>query len=99
MQALDASDDSPIAGVEARTDSDGNYSVTVPAQAQVRIRVLAQLLKDDAPPTWDFSVVDNGGVIGDDPKPMYVLDGDAFDSGVQDWLVNLNADSGWDGAA
>ena len=99
VQALDASDDSPIAGVEVRTDSDGNYSVTVPAQAQVRIRVLAQLLKDDAPPTWDFSVVDNGGVIGDDPKPMYVLDGDAFDSGVQDWLVNLNADSGWDGAA
>ncbi len=99
VQALDASNDSPIAGVEARTDSDGIYSVTVPAQSQVRIRVLAQLLKDDAPPTWDFSVVDNGGVIGDDPKPMYVLDGDEFDSGVQDWNVNLNAGSGWDGAA
>ena len=99
VQALDASDDSPIAGVEASTDSDGNFSLTIPSQTLVRIRVLAQLLKDDASPTWNFSVVDNGGVISNDPKPMYVLDGDEFDSGVQDWIVNLNASSGWDGAA
>ncbi|MGW8369996.1 MAG: hypothetical protein ACWGPN_15135, partial [Gammaproteobacteria bacterium] len=68
-----------------------------PAQSQVRIRVNARLLKTGASPTWDFSVVDNGGVIDNNAKPLYVLDGSSFNSGTQDWVVNLNADSGWGG--
>jgi len=98
VQGLDATNNQPIAGSETLTDANGNYSLTVPSLAQVRIRVVARLLKTNASPTWDFDVVDNGGVIIDNAKPRYVLDGDAFDSGVQDWTVNLNADSGWGGA-
>ncbi len=98
VQGLDATNNQPIAGSETLTDANGNYSLTVPSLASVRIRVVARLLKTDASPTWDFDVVDNGGVIIDNAKPRYVLDGDAFNSGIQDWNVNLNADSGWGGA-
>ena len=99
VQALNAADGNPIAGSETTTDTDGNYTMQVPAQASIRIRANARLLKSDAAPVWDFQVVDNGGVIDENPKPLYALDGDAFDSGIQDWVVDLHADSGWDGAA
>jgi hypothetical protein len=99
VQALDATDDTPIPGFETTTDADGNYTLVVPSQSVVRVRVQARLLKTGAAPTWDFSIVDNGGVIDNNPKPLYVLDGDSFDSGIQDWVVDLNAGSGWDGAA
>ena len=98
VQGLDATNNQPIAGAETISDANGNYTLTVPSLARIKIRVVARLLKTDASPTWDFDVVDNGGVILNNPKPRYVLDGDAFDSGVQDWVVNLNADSGWGGA-
>ena len=97
VQALDATNNQPIVGSETVTDANGNYTVSVPAQAQIRIRVNARLLKTGMLPTWDFQVVDNGGVIDNNAKPLYVLDGSAFNSDVQDWVVNLNADSGWGG--
>jgi hypothetical protein len=97
VQALDATNNQPIAGFETVTDANGNYTLPVPSLVQIRIRVNARLLKTGASPTWDFSVVDNGGVIDNNAKPLYVLDGSSFNSGTQDWVVNLNADSGWGG--
>ena len=99
VQALDGADDSPIAGAETTTDENGNYALAVPSNSTVRIRANAWLLKTDAAPTWDFRVVDNGGVVGENPKPLYALDSDTFESGIQEWIVNLSAESGWDGAA
>ena len=78
VQALNAADGNPIAGSERTTDTDGNYTMQVPAQASIRIRANARLLKSDAAPVWDFQVVDNGGVIDENPKPLYALDVDAF---------------------
>ena len=97
VEALDATNDNPIAGSQTSTDAGGNYTMQVPSQALVKIRVNARMVRTGGSPTWDFQIRDNGGVIDGNPKPLYVLDGSGFNSGIDDWVVNLNADSGWGG--
>lgn len=83
--------DSSILG-STTTNSSGNYTVTVPVNTDVFIRVKAQMLKTGTP-SWDFKVVDNT-----DSKALYVADSAFFNSGTANISnKNLNAPSGWGG--
>lgn len=85
LQLLDAS-----GGVlsEVETDLDGNYQVEAPANSDVRIRVLAELL--DAQERWDISVTDNT-----DDNALYAMEGSLTSSGSADSVRDLFAPSGW----
>ena len=74
------------------TDASGNYSLTVPASAQVRIRAKAQMTKTGTAPTWDFRVLNNTN--GD---ALYAIDGSLTDTGTAASTRNLRALSGWTG--
>lgn len=68
------------------TDSFGAYSLPVPANSTVKIRVKAQM-KSTA---FDFQVVDNTN-----SKALYVMDSATFSSGTSAVTKNLHAASGW----
>lgn len=76
------------------TSAAGAYSLSVPSQTSVKLRVLAQMKKDTPAPSWDFKVVDNTR-----SQALYSLEGSAFNSGVADTVRDLNAGSGWGGSA
>lgn len=80
----------------AATTSDalGQYSLTVTANTTMSLRVLAEMKKADAAPTWDFQVVDNTS-----NKALYSLSGSTFDSGSANQTRDLNATSGWGGTS
>jgi len=71
------------------TDKNGNYTVFVPKNTKVKIRVYARMLKENV---WDVSVADNTK-----QKAMYVIEGSLHDSGTKTSKRNLHASSGWDG--
>jgi hypothetical protein len=73
------------------TDADGNYSLSVPANRNMFIRVRAQMQKSGTP-GWSFTVRDNTR-----SDAIYTLDGATFNSGTQDQARDLNASSGWGG--
>ncbi len=73
------------------SDDSGNYSVTVSANAMVRIRAKAQLKQNTQ---WDFQVTDNTN-----GNALYALDGSLASSGTGNSTRNLNASSGWTGSA
>lgn len=76
-----------------RTDVNGNYSVSIPANTEgVFIRVKAQLLQTGSP-SWDVSVSDEAQAV----KLIFAMDGSPFNSGTASLVRNLNAASGWDG--
>ncbi len=75
------------------TDMTGRYSVTVPAGAQVRMRVRAQLL-NAAGATYNIQIVDNTNA-----NAPYVLAGSLADSGSANSTRDLNAGSGWGGTS
>jgi hypothetical protein len=58
------------------TDATGAYTVTVPANTMIRVSVRAQMLKSDAPPTWDVQVRNNTNA-----DALYTLESSAFDTG------------------
>lgn len=74
------------------TDSNGNYSLAVPANSNAFIRVRAQMLKTGSAPTWNFAVRNNTN-----SDAMYVLDGDTFATGTANVTRDLHAPSGWTG--
>jgi hypothetical protein len=76
------------------TDLSGNYSLSVPAQQDIRIVAKAQMLKTGAAPTWNFAVRNN--TRGD---ALYELRGSVFNSGTEDSTRNLNAPTGWGGSS
>lgn len=76
------------------TDSDGNYSINVPANSNTFIRVRAQMLKTGSPPTWNFTVRDNAN-----SDAVYVLQGDPFPTGTANITRDLHAPSGWTGTS
>jgi hypothetical protein len=92
VEAIDAGSGSTVVA-SAETDADGNYSLEVPAETDVFVRVKAQSLRTGSP-AWDFMVVDNTS--GD---ALYVLDGSAFDTGTAAVVRNLHAASGWGGTS
>lgn len=73
------------------TDLAGRYSVDVPDNTDVRIRVRAQLLQTVGN-TYNIQVLDNTS--GNAP---YILAGTLANSGTAASVRNLNAPSGWDG--
>jgi hypothetical protein len=74
------------------TTDTGTYSLNVPSNLTVYVRVRAQMQKSGAAPTWDFAVRDNT-----QGNALYSMVSPAFTaaSGV---VQNLNAPSGWSGS-
>jgi len=71
------------------TDKNGQYSLRVPSNTDIKIRVYARMYKKDY---WDVSVVDNTN-----NKAMYVIDGDYHSTTNSMEIRNLHAISGWTG--
>lgn len=80
---------------DVATDTSGNYSVSVPSNTSVFIRVRAEMIKTGAAPTWNFSVRNNSTAGPDDA--LYALDGQTASSGTANSTRNLNAPSGFVG--
>jgi len=74
---------------QTTSDSEGKYSLYVPKNTKIKIRVYATMFKENR---WDVSVVDNTNL-----KANYVIEGALHDSGSSPSLRNLHASSGWDG--
>lgn len=75
------------------TSASGGYTVTVPANTSVRIRIIARTVNSSGA-TWDFEVRDNTS-----SNALYVLDGSLTSSGTSNSTRNLTAASGWTGAS
>ncbi|WP_281081027.1 hypothetical protein [Variovorax paradoxus] len=73
------------------TDGNGNYSVSVPANSTVIVRVRAQIQTS----AWDVSVRDNTGA----NTPLYSMQSAAFATGSVALTRDLRADSGWGGSS
>ena len=71
------------------SNSKGEYTIYVPKNTPIKIRVYARMLKEDI---WDLVVVDNTNL-----KAMYVLEGAVHNSGESTTRRDLHAASGWDG--
>lgn len=91
IQAVDASGGLLTTG---KTDESGNYSITIPSNINSRIEVLAELSETDPALNWLTRVVDAVG-----SNNVYVLQGALINSGTQNQVRNLHADSGWTGAS
>jgi hypothetical protein len=76
------------------TDSNGNYTLTVPVNSSGFVRVRAQSVRTAAP-ARDIEVRNNTG----SGLPVYVLDGSAFNAGTANVTRNLHAASGWGGSS
>lgn len=92
VEAIKVSDSSLVGSVT--TDATGAYSITVPGNTNIIIRVKAQMLATGSP-SWDFQVVDNTS-----GKALYAMESVLFNSGVADISdKNLHAPSGWGGSS
>ena len=93
-------DDASGAVIDTMFSNDaGDYSFTVDANTMVFLRVRAELKRTGPNPSWDVEVRDNTANTGSPllQRPLYVLDGSAFDSGTLDMNRNLTATTGWGG--
>jgi len=90
IEAIDGSN-TPIAFTT--TNALGQYSLSVPADTAVKIRVSAKMLQAGTP-NWDVKVVDNTN-----SNALYVMEGSLVSSGLTDSQRNLHAPSGWSGSA
>lgn len=98
IQLLNASTDAVLSsGV---TGDNGSYAFTVAAATDVYLRVRAELKRSGAP-AWDVEVRNNTADTGAplQQRPIYVLDGTAFNSGGADQTRNLLASTGWGGTS
>ena len=73
------------------SNQSGQYTVYVPKNTHVKIRVYARMHKENQ---WDVSVVDNTQM-----KAMYVIEGGLHDSGSSPSIRDIRAASGWTGEA
>ncbi len=74
---------------ETTSNHKGEYSIYVPKDSLIKIRIDARMFKKDV---WDLVVVDNTNL-----KAMYVIEGALHNSGTSTSRRNLHAASGWDG--
>lgn len=74
---------------QTSSNSNGRYTVYVPENTDVKIRVYARMLQENK---WDVSVVDNTA-----QKALYVIEGGLHDSGSSPTQRDLHAASGWGG--
>ncbi len=92
VEAIRVSDSSVLDS--STTDSSGNYTLSVPENTEIKIRVRAQMTRSGSP-SWDISVIDNT-----QGRALYVMDSESFDSGSSSISgKNLNAPSGWGGSS
>ncbi len=75
------------------SDSNGNYTLTAPANTSVFVRVQAQLRKTTTP-ARSIRVLNNTN-----GNALYVLDSAVFNSGATNQTKNLLAGSGWGGTS
>lgn len=87
VEALSANGQTVLA--TATTSATGAYSVTVPRNADLFIRVRAELLRTGTP-SWTVTVRDNTA-----GSAIYTLDGSVFNAGTVDSTRNLAARTGW----
>ncbi|MBT8099245.1 MAG: thrombospondin type 3 repeat-containing protein [Gammaproteobacteria bacterium] len=91
VQVLDVAQQSVLA--TTITDDAGDYSVLVPTNTSVFVRLRAESVKTGAP-AWDLRIVDNTS-----SDALYVLDTGSFNSGTSPVTQDLHADSGWGGSS
>ncbi len=77
----------------AHTDGNGDYSLSVNGNTEVRIRVKAEMVQTSGP-EWDVKVVDNTS-----SDSLYAFQGSLANSGSVNSTRNLNAASGWGGSS
>lgn len=85
---------------EGTLDADGRFSLPVPPDTDVFVRVRAELKRSGAP-AWDVEVRDNTSAtsLGLNQRPLYVLDGQAFNTGPGPQAVQIVARTGWGGSS
>lgn len=91
VQAIDASSNAMLAATT--TDTNGNYSVSVPSNRNLFIRARAEMIKTAPAPTWNFSVRNNTSAGTTDA--LYALDGNSASSGTANSTRNLRAPTGF----
>ena len=92
VEAVQTSDRSTVAA-SASTDASGGYTLSVPANTGVYLRVKAEMQRTGAP-AWHFRVLDNTS-----SNALYAVTGADFNSGTADSQHDLNAPSGWGGSS
>jgi len=92
VDVIDASTSAQLA--TATTDDNGAYSVSVPANTAIAVRVKAQLARGGAGPNWDVTVRDNTR-----SSALYSMQSPAFSSGAAASVRDLHAPSGWGGSS
>lgn len=92
LEVLDATSSAQLA--VSTTDDSGAYSVSVPANTSIVVRVRAQLTRTGAGPSWDVSVRDNT-----QSSALYSMQSSAFSSGAAASTRDLRAGSGWGGSS
>ena len=95
-------DDVSGAVIDSMLSNDsGDYTFTVNPNTMVFLRVRAELKLTGPSPSWDVEVRDNTANTATPllQRPLYVLDGSAFDSGTLDMNRDLTATTGWGGAS
>jgi len=78
----------------ATSDANGNYSFEVSINTSYIVRVKAELKKEDAVPTWDFTVVDNTN-----SQALYAMDSAVQAITTSSVILDINAASGWTGSS
>ena len=76
-----------------QTDSNGGYSLSVPNNTSIAIRVSAEMIQTTGT-TWNVRVQDNTN-----NDALYAFQGSFTSSGTTNSIRNLNADSGWGGSS
>lgn len=90
--AFDVDTDTMVA--TGTTDSTGHYSLSVPNNTNIKIRVVAQMVRTGNPPNWNFSVKDNSN-----GNAGYAMDGNSNCTRTGNETRNLTALSGWTGSS
>jgi len=103
VQLIDAGSSAVLATTQS--DDNGDYSfANIDVDTMVRLRIRAELRKTTGLSGWDVEVRDNYDVSGSPPalgsRPLYVVEGNDFDTGSAGVLVqDMTATTGWDGAS
>lgn len=92
VEVLDAATSTQLAA--ATTDGNGAYSVSVPANTAITVRVKAQLARSGPGASWDVTVRDNTR-----SGALYSMQSPAFSSGAVAMVRDIHAPSGWGGSS
>ena len=90
VDVIEASADTVLASTS--TDEQGAYSVQVPANSAIRVRVRAQSTGSGPGAKWEVSVRDNT-----QGNAIYAMESPPFASGPADTTRDVHAPSGWGG--